>query len=247
MTAPNYILEACVDSLASAVAAEQAGADRLELCAALSLGGLTPSSGLVEAVCEAVQIPVYILLRPRAGNFSYSEGEMEAMLRDARHFRTLGAAGMVTGVLDAAGNLHRERTQSLLEAGELPVTFHRAFDHCQSPREAVEALAEIGVERILSSGQKASALDGAPLLRALNQEFGEVIAIMPGGGISPDNISKIAALTGAREFHFSAIRPHRDPDHQGPALGKGGIENQHFQPHPQKVAAMRSALNSNQA
>lgn len=242
----NYILEACVDSLDAALAAERAGADRIELCAGLELGGLSPSAGLIKAVSEALKIPVFVLLRPRAGDFNYSSGEFKSLLLDAESLAGLGAAGMVTGVLDADRNLDLSRMRELMAAGNLPVTFHRAFDHCQKAHETVEALVEMGVERILTSGQKASALLGAKLLWSLNEHFGDQICIMPGGGISAENIARIAQLASAREFHFSAIRLAEE-HFEGPSLGKGGRENFHFVPYPEKVAAIRAAINQYQA
>ena len=236
-----------MDSLEAAIAAEAAGADRLELCTALSLGGLTPSKGLIEVVCGAVKIPVFVLLRPREGDFVYSAGEFEVMLRDAADFKGMGASGLVTGVLEGNGGLDVERTRALMEGGDLPVTFHRAFDHCEHPMATAEALVKMGVERILSSGQRASAKQGVKLLWTLVENFGKDISIMPGAGISPENICRIASLTGAREFHFSAIRPATKSHRKGPLLGKSNAENQHFIPHPEKVAAIRKALNSLEA
>ena len=234
-------MEACVDSLDAAIAAEQAGADRLELCSALELGGITPSIGQIELVCKSVSIPVQVLLRPRTGNFVYSQGEVDTLCHDALQISRSGAAGIVTGALDRRGGLAREVMGRLREMSDLPLTFHRAFDHARNPFEVVEELVELGVERILTSGQKPTAMSGIKMLWNLQQHFGQKIIIMPGGGISAKNISRIASLSGCREFHFSAIRPLASPS-TGPAVGKGGVEDVHFVPDEQKVAEIRKAI-----
>ncbi len=241
METPQYILEACVDSLEAALAAEAAGADRIELCSALELGGITPSIGLIELVCERLSIPVQVLLRPRPGNFVYSPEEVETLCTDARLITQSGAAGIVTGALDSEGDLAIEEMKRLIDASGLPLTFHRAFDHGRNPLEITEQLIALGVERILTSGQQASALAGITLLQELQERFGKKIVFMPGGGISAENISSIASMSGCREFHFSALRTVASPTN-GPGVGNGISENVHFIPNPGKVVAIRRAI-----
>lgn len=240
----KYILEAVVDSLESALSAEAAGADRIELCAALEIGGISPSAGLVATVCEQLSIPIYVLLRPRAGGFDYSEGEFQILLRDARLLCKWGVAGIVAGCLDRDRNLDADRTAALMDAAKLPMTFHRAFDRCEAPFDTAEKLAQIGVERILTSGQKSTALSGIDLIAGLVRQVGKSISIMPGGGVSPENVAQIASLSAATEFHFSAIqlRPS-DGGMTGPSLGPRDNGNLHFRPFPEKITAIRSALN----
>jgi copper homeostasis protein len=238
---PPIVLEACVDSLEAALAAEAAGADRIELCSALELGGITPSPALIHMVCARLRIPVQVLLRPRGGGFVYSAAELEVMAADAAFIARQGASGLVTGALDSEGSLNQTAMQALIKAaGPVPVTFHRAFDQVADPRSTVRALVELGVERVLSSGQAASALGGGALLRDLQTEFGQEIVIMPGGGVNADNLVELARITGCREFHFSAVRAIGEPT-AGPNLGKGGPENMRLVPFPEKVQAMRGA------
>lgn len=201
-------IEVCVDSVESAVAAQAAGADRIELCSALFEGGLTPSAGLLEEVRARVSLPVAVMIRPRGADFCYSDAEFAVMKRDLVLARKLGADLIVLGLLNPNGTVARERTRELLElARPLPVTFHRAFDMSRDPREALEALIELGVERVLTSGQERSALEGLDLIADLVRLAGNRIIVMPGGGISERNLPKILRESGAREFHVSASSP----------------------------------------
>lgn len=234
----DYLLEACVDSLDSALAAEAVGADRIELCSALEVGGITPSIGLVNLVCERLGIPVQVLLRPRGGNFVYSPAEIEVMCADVRLISNSGAAGIVTGALLEGGGVAIGAMKQLIAASSLPVTMHRAFDHVRDEREAIQQLIELGVERILTSGKGASAQEGARILQSLQREFGERINILVGGGVNARNIVELISGTGCREFHFSALQAFVSSEGVGPALGKGGPENRHFIPFPEKVEAI---------
>ena len=239
MSSSSILLEACVDSLEAAVAAEAAGADRLELCSALELGGITPSPGLLRLVCQQVSIPVQVLLRPRPGNFVYSQWEMEVMLEDMAWIAETGASGIVIGALTEEGSLAMEQMERAQRTSQLPLTFHRAFDHGRNLPEIAKQLQEIGFERILTSGGRASAQEGSEALRELQQDSGMII--MPGGGVSPENIAGLIANTSCKEFHFSAVRPFESPS-SGPSVGKGGPENTHFIPFPEKVARVRAVV-----
>ena len=201
----TYAFEVAVDSLDSALTAQACGATRIELCADLPCGGLTPSAGLLELVCARLDIPVFVLIRPRRGDFLYSAGEFEVMRRDIAMAQDIGAAGIVSGCLTADGDIDVERTAALLDlARTLPFTFHRAFDVCREPLDALERLASLGVARLLTSGQRADVLAGAPLIAQLRARAARRLEIMPGSGINEGNIAEIARITGCREFHFSA-------------------------------------------
>ena len=197
-------LEICIDSVASAIVAQQAGADRVELCAGLIEGGTTPSAATIGLVRKYASLGLMVIIRPRGGDFLYSELETEVMLEDIHTAKSLGADGVVIGCLQADGNLDLDKNRALIQAARpLSVTFHRAFDLCRDPFQALEQIVELGADRILTSGQEASVLEGADLIRALQQKAGDRITIMPGGGITPRNVKKIVALTGAREIHLS--------------------------------------------
>lgn len=204
----SYTLEICAGSVQSAVAAQVGGAQRLELCQNLEQGGITPSFGLVQRVLGLVSIPVFVLIRPRPGNFCYSPDELAIMAADIAQCRALGCAGVVLGVLDGQGRVDIPRCQALVEAaGPLPVTFHRAFDACPDQARALEDVVTLGCQRILTSGGQATAEAGQAQLAALVAQAAGRISIMPGAGIRPHNIRALAASSGATEFHASASRP----------------------------------------
>ena len=199
------LLEVCAGSLQSALAAAAGGAERLELCAALPLDGLTPSVGLLQTVrhyCPDQRIRV--LIRPREGHFVYSEAEVEAMLADIEAL-LLWADGIVGGALTAAGDLDVAVTRRLVEACQgKPFTFHRAFDVCREPLRVLHQLIDLGCARLLTSGQQPSALQGAELNRQLVDEAAGHLVVMPGGGVSAANAAQVLRLTGATEIHGSA-------------------------------------------
>lgn len=208
---PHYLLECCVDSPESALAAAQNGADRLELCADLLVGGTTPSLGLFEFVKRNVTIPVNILLRPRFGDFCYTGPEFEVLLADAARFAAAGADGLVLGLLTPEGELDLARMQRLLSAARgLPVTLHRAFDVCRDPLAALEHCKALGIHTILTSGQAASAPEGAALLAELVCRAGPV-EILVGGGVNCQNLAQLAAATGAHNFHMSGKHQYESP------------------------------------
>ncbi len=199
------LLEIAANSVASALAAQQGGADRVELCTALELGGLTPSHAQIALARERLRIPLYVLIRPRAGDFLYGDLEGETMQRDIEACAALGCDGVVLGALDAEGEVDVPRCRTLVAtAGKLGVTFHRAFDLCRDPARALEDIVALGCERVLTSGAQASAIEGAALIRELVAQAAGRLAVMPGAGITAQNIAALAAATGAREFHASA-------------------------------------------
>ena len=216
------ILEIAANSLASALAAQDGGAGRVELCTALELGGLTPSSAQIALARERLRIPLYVLIRPRAGDFLYSDLEFETMQRDIETCAVLGCDGVVLGVLDAEGRVDTARCRPLIAAaGKLGVTFHRAFDLTRDPAQALEDLAALGCERVLTSGAQASAVDGAALIRDLVAQAAGRLAVMPGAGVTAQNIAALAAATGAHEFHASAKRQlPSGMQHRRPLLGE---------------------------
>jgi copper homeostasis protein len=213
------LLEIAANSVASALAAQEGGADRVELCTALELGGLTPSHAQIALARERLHIPLYVLIRPRAGDFLYDDLEGETMQRDIEACAALGCDGVVLGMLDAEGQVDMPRCRALIAAaGKLGVTFHRAFDLCRDPARALEDIVALGCERVLTSGAQASAIEGAALIRELMAQANGHLAVMPGAGITARNIAALAAATGAREFHASA--KHRLPSamHHRPPL-----------------------------
>lgn len=197
------LLEICCYSMECAVTAQQNGADRVELCAAPKEGGLTPSYGVLKSVREAVTIPVHPIIRPRGGDFCYSAGEFDAMLEDVVRVRELGFPGLVIGLLDEDANVDMPRMRQIMaEAKGMAVTFHRAFDMCKNPIQAFENLAELGVARILTSGQQSTAEKGLQLIMELKGHSGVPI-IMAGAGVRASNL-KTFLNAGVEELHSSA-------------------------------------------
>jgi copper homeostasis protein len=198
------ILEICVESVERAVAAERGGADRIELCSDLISGGVTPSEQLMGAARSGVPIPIHVLIRPRAGDFVYSQAEFETMKREIQAAKDLGMDGIVLGLLDENMQIDRERTSSLINlASPLPVTFHRAFDSCRNLTASLQAVIETGATRILTSGGKEQAANELASLAELVTKAGSRIAIMPGGGVRANNVEHILRETGAQEIHTS--------------------------------------------
>lgn len=197
--------EVAVDSLESALVAQECGVDRVELCADLGIGGISPSRGMIELACERLAIPVHVMIRPRRGDFLYTDAEFDVMRRDIEAAKSAGAQGVVFGLLLADGSIDIARTRELASAARpLSVTFHRAFDMCREPRAALGQLIDMGVNTLLTSGQAPSAAEGMPLIVELVAWAAGRIDIMPGAGIHPGNIARIAEATGAQTFHFSA-------------------------------------------
>lgn len=201
------VLEVCVDSVESAEIAARGGATRLELCANLVIGGTSPDEDLYRMVRERVDTPVRVLLRPRFGDFLYSDAEYELLRRQVRRFAALGADGVVIGLLRPDGTLDEARMAELISlAGGCGVTLHRAFDVCRDPFEALEAARRLGVDTILTSGQQASCTEGAPLLAQLVAAAGGRPQILVGAGVSATVIRDLQPQTHADAFHLSAKR-----------------------------------------
>lgn len=201
------IVEICANSLESAINAEKAGAHRIELCTELAVGGITPSYGLLKKVMDTITIPVHVLIRPRSGDFTYSDEEFNIMKQDILLSKQLGCAGIVSGILHADNSIDIERTKALVALSKpLSFTFHRAFDWVNTPLEAMNKLTVIGVDRVLTSGQKASAEKGIQLLKNLKER--DTITILPGGGINIQNIDLFKKI-GFDEVHLSAASQHQ--------------------------------------
>ena len=199
------IFEICVDSVSGAMAAQAAGAQRVELCDNLVEGGTTPSLGMIQTTRQNVSIEINVLIRPRGGDFCYSDLEMKVIRRDILFAREVGADGVALGVLKTDGRVDLERTRSLIEAARpMNVTFHRAFDLSRDPFEALEDICSLGIERILTSGQKHSAMSGVECLFKLVQQAAGRTIILAGGGINCENVGEILLKTGVQEIHFSA-------------------------------------------
>jgi copper homeostasis protein len=202
---PNRpLLEVCVESLDHAAAAERGGADRIELCANLAAGGVTPSKDLMRVARRDVRIAIHVLIRPRAGDFFYSNAEFEKMKREIGMAKDLGMNGIVLGILDRGKRIDQKRTITLIKlAKPLPVTFHRAFDLCPNLADSLRLVIDTGAERLLTSGGKPRASAGLKCLADLVAIAGKQIVIMPGGGVRANNIERILRETGAREVHSS--------------------------------------------
>ena len=195
------IIEVCAESYEYAVKAEKAGADRIELCKDLRLDGLTPDLEIAKKTINKLNIPVFILIRPREGDFNYSNEEYELMKADIEKFKEMGCKGIVSGVLNEDETIDLERTKELVELSRpLEFTFHRAFDIVQDPFKEIENLIDTGVNRLLTSGQKDKAIDGLDLLNELKEKTNNKIVIMPGSGITIDNFKKFNSF---EEIHGS--------------------------------------------
>lgn len=203
----QYTLECCVDSVESALAAAQGGADRLELCGALMIGGISPSLALFEQIRGCCQIPIRVLLRPRFGDFLYTQYEFEILKREVELFRKAGAEGIVIGCLMEDGALHMEQMRELsAAAGEMKITLHRAFDVCANPFQVYEQAKSLGIDTVLTSGQESSALAGMPLIKGLCEMQKEIDGpkIMAGAGVTPEVIGQFLAETQVTDYHLSA-------------------------------------------
>lgn len=223
---PLPLIELCVEGIDGLLAAQAAGADRVELCASLVEGGITPSLGTVRAALELATVPFHVIVRPRGGDFLYSDTEYRSMLADVSALADLGVAGVVVGCLNADGSIDEARMGELVRAaGSLNVTCHRAFDMTRDPVETLEALVRCGVGRVLTSGQRDSALEGAELLAALVRQAGERIIILGCGGLDPDNIAEVLGRTGLKEMHFAALADVPSAMHyRNPRVGMGGSD-----------------------
>ena len=201
----RVLLEACVDSVESALSAQSGGADRVELCEDLLEGGTTPSAGMIEVCQERLHIPLHVLIRPRGADFVYSDVEIEVMQRDIALARRLGVAGVVLGALRPDGTIDTERTTALIGAARpMSITFHRAFDFTPDADDALDTLIRLGIERVLTSGQALTAVQGKQTLARLVSRAEGRIIVLAGGGLSEENITTVAEQTGVREVHVRA-------------------------------------------
>lgn len=204
---PRPLLEVCCGSADFAVDAARAGADRVELCDNLVEGGTTPSVGALALTLERAEVPVMVMVRPRGGDFLYSDLEFDVMLRDIEVVKEVGADGVVFGILDADGRIDSERIARLVDrARPMPVTFHRAFDVSLDLEESLDTLLEVGVDRVLTSVGRAEVVEDLTLLGRLVSQAGDSLIVMPGGGIRPDNVGAVLSVDGVREVHIGASR-----------------------------------------
>ena len=199
------ILEICAGSVESAIAARDGGAKRIELCAALEVGGVTPSAGVIAEARKVEGLVLNVIIRPRGGDFLYNEYEVACMEEDIRTCKRLGADGVVIGALTAEGDIDKDACKRLIDTADgMSVTFHRAFDMCRNPQEALEELISLGCDRVLTSGLASTAEAGIPLLKQLVEQAAGRIIIMPGCGVNSKNAAMILNATGAAESHASA-------------------------------------------
>ena len=198
----SIVVEACVDSVASSLAAERGGAHRLELCDALFYGGTTPTRETIAACRQAVSIPVFVMIRPRGGGFVYSDEERDVMLRDISLARELGADGIVTGALCHDGTIDIDLVKDVVDAArDLPVTFHRAFDFTADLASSLDSLADAGIARVLTSGGAPTATEGATVLASLVRRAGSRMIVLAGGGVRDHNVRDLISVSGVREVH----------------------------------------------
>ena len=240
----SALLEIATTDFHTTQAAVAGGADRIELCTALSEGGITPSHGLIRPCREAFSVPLFPIIRPRPGDFLYTPEEFNIMLHDVVLCKQLGCDGVVIGLLKKDGSIDIKRTSKLIEAAyPLEVTFHRAFDRCLDPFAAMEVLIEIGCQRILTSGQQPTAPEGAELIAQLIRTANNSITIMPGSGVRKENIKELAEKTGATEFHSSlkATR-HSNMDYIHPAFANSKESYTNPSIDAYEVEALRQAL-----
>lgn len=242
------VLEVCCGSLASALAAQEGGAHRVELCANLFEGGTTPSHGTLELTREKLNIDINVLIRPRGSDFVYSEDEMEIIRRDIRKCKEICVDGVVIGFLTTEGKIDVTRTREIIElARPTSVTFHRAFDMCRDPYRALDQLIDLGVDKILTSGQKNMAPEGIELIADLVQKAGDEIIIMPGAGLEPENIADFHARVNAKEYHSTLWdRVESAMEYRKKGVYMGGLpeipEFHWMQANTDKVRSFISAL-----
>ncbi len=223
------MLEICIDGVASAEAAAEGGADRVELCANLPEGGTTPSAGMIRAVRSAFKKTIMVMIRPRGYDFLYSVREVEVMLEDIRVVRDLGADGVAFGCLTAEGRICSRTCERLMAASQgLDVTFHRAFDMTRDLFEAMEDIVRLGIRRILTSGGEPDVPSGLPAISALVHGAGEKVVIMPGGGVTEANLGDIVRRSGVREIHLSARDGVKSAMHyRNQKCGMGAYSGEH--------------------
>ncbi|PPK99053.1 copper homeostasis protein CutC [Parapedobacter indicus] len=237
-----YQLEICANSVTSALAAQEGGAHRVEFCQNLEMGGTTPSPGKIRIARERLTIGMHVLIRPRAGDFLYTHTELEEMKADILFCKEANCDGIVIGLLDVDGRVDRKRLTELVTlAHPMHVTFHRAFDVCREPFEALEAIIACGCKRLLTSGMKDTAWEGTGLIKELVERADGRIEIMPGSGINETNLAAIAQVTGASDFHTSAkIILNSKMNHQNKAVN--GMGNEVWESSKEKIRQLADIL-----
>ncbi len=239
----EYTLEIATSDFESTKNAVAGGADRIELCANLGEGGTTQSYGVIKKCRESFDVKIYPIIRVRGGDFFYTEEEFECMLYDAMQCKALGCDGIVIGFLNRDASIDIKRTARLVEAVyPLGVTFHRAFDRCIAPFEALEQLVDIGCERVLTSGQQLTAPQGAALIAELNMVANGRIGIMPGSGVRANNLLVLAAQTRCYEFHTSLRELKKSDMSFFPLAFESSVENDHYSINEAAVKEMKSVL-----
>jgi copper homeostasis protein len=244
MEPSNYIIEIATSDFATTQSAVAGGADRVELCANLAEGGTTPTYGTIRQCREKFNVQLYPIIRPRGGDFLYTADEFKIMLHDVKVAKDLGCDGVVIGLLNSDGTIDVKRTAKLIEAAyPLGVTFHRAFDRCKDPFLAIEQLVEIGCERILTSGQQPTVMEGLNMLVKLNKAADNRIIIMPGSGLRADNIKILAEKTGCTEFHSSLRGKEKSKmEFVHPAFAESAESYMNNSINVEEVVKLRSAL-----
>lgn len=243
LKSPYPLIEIATSDFVSTQNAIAGGADRIELCANLGEGGTTPSHGVIKQCREQFDVALYPIIRIRGGDFLYTDEEYECMMDDVLHCKALGCDGIVIGFLNPDGTIDTARTAKMVEAAyPMGVTFHRAFDRCKNPFSAMEQLIQIGCERILTSGQQRTAVEGVEMIRALHQQANRRIIIMPGSGVRADNIKQLAQTIGCNEFHTSLRElVHSSMQFMTPAF-EADPENNHYSVNANAVKVLRQAL-----
>ncbi len=244
----NYIIEIATTDFTTTQSAVEGGADRIELCAALGDGGTTPSYGTIKKCRENFDVQLFPIIRPRSGDFFYHDKEFDVMMNDVKLCKDIGCDGVVVGLLTKDGKIDIKRTAKLIEtAYPLEVTFHRAFDRCNDPFEALEQLIEMRCQRILTSGQRQVAIDGVELISKLVTAAGERIIIMPGSGVRKKNIKELAEKSGAVEFH-SSLRSQQKTKMNFIHPAFAGSNESYLNPYidVEDVKALRYALDLNE-
>lgn len=238
-------VEICVDNLESLITANQFPIHRIELCGALSVGGITPNYGFIRQAAALSEKPLALMIRPRGGDFLYSCEELDIMCHDIQTAKELGIQAVVFGALSAKGELDWQATERLVRAARgMEVTFHRAFDLCRNPSEALEQLIELGCTRLLTSGLAATAFDGIPLIRQLVEQASGRIQIMAGCGVNASNVRQIIEQTNVPEIHFSAKgqRPSLMQSESPATMGSNSQENWLDIADPQKIQAILAQI-----
>lgn len=247
MNKNNILIEIATFTPHSAIVASQGGADRVELCSGFSEGGLSPSAGSIRYVRSQLSIPVHVMIRPRVGDFVYNEVEKKIIIQDIEFCKQEGINGIVFGALAPSGNIDLPFTRAVVDAARpMSVTFHRAFDLCHDLHGALNDLMQCGVDRVLTSGGKPSAPQATGVITDLVKQAGENIIILPGGGLTPENIAGFVAQTGVSEVHFSAkklIRGKAMENREVSLISEGQVDDYNwYECDPQQISMLKKQL-----